>query len=273
MCSWMIDEVLQKLFINKARACFWQSDNTSDWKVSFVSNPNIFQFSVVRVGLCLWGSWLDSCGGDGGCWWKVLRANGVHARVWQENNCSVRDQRRADGCDSTPLLQCLWARETEGIVCHSLLPWPWFPYCLRGKALNLFFFLVYISVHLCVLIGEKSKAVELEDVKFHQCVRLSRFENDRTISFIPPDGESELMSYRLSTAVSGVHTSVTLYIHLTFFLLAYKQFFVLLSCWDPVYRRFEYVFIKLQNINILFLSKISINVGNFIISKLSLLTY
>lgn len=36
----------------------------------------------------------------------------------------------------------------------------------------------------------------MEDVKFHQCVRLSRFENDRTISFIPPDGEFELMSYR-----------------------------------------------------------------------------
>lgn len=37
----------------------------------------------------------------------------------------------------------------------------------------------------------------MEDVKFYQCVRLSRFENDRTISFIPPDGEFELMSYRL----------------------------------------------------------------------------
>ena len=43
--------------------------------------------------------------------------------------------------------------------------------------------------------------MELEDVKFHQCVRLSRFENDRTISFIPPDGEFELMSYRLNTQV------------------------------------------------------------------------
>src|ERR1700679_4235123 len=41
----------------------------------------------------------------------------------------------------------------------------------------------------------------MEDIKFHQCVRLSRFENDRTISFIPPDGEFELMSYRLSTPV------------------------------------------------------------------------
>jgi hypothetical protein len=48
----------------------------------------------------------------------------------------------------------------------------------------------------------KGKAVELEDVKFHQCVRLSRFENDRTISFIPPDGEFELMSYRLSNQVT-----------------------------------------------------------------------
>ncbi|GAA57073.1 AP-1 complex subunit mu [Clonorchis sinensis] len=47
----------------------------------------------------------------------------------------------------------------------------------------------------------RGKAVELEDVKFHQCVRLSRFENDRTISFIPPDGEFELMSYRLNTHV------------------------------------------------------------------------
>eukprot|EP01039_Chlorochromonas_danica_P002611 gene2609-2854_t len=45
------------------------------------------------------------------------------------------------------------------------------------------------------------KAVELEDIRFHQCVRLARFENDRTISFIPPDGEFELMSYRLNTTV------------------------------------------------------------------------
>lgn len=47
----------------------------------------------------------------------------------------------------------------------------------------------------------RGKAIEMEDVKFHQCVRLSRFENDRTISFIPPDGEFELMSYRLGTPV------------------------------------------------------------------------
>ena len=50
-------------------------------------------------------------------------------------------------------------------------------------------------------LASRGKAIEMEDVKFHQCVRLARFENDRTISFIPPDGEFELMSYRISTAV------------------------------------------------------------------------
>ena len=82
--------------------------------------------------------------------------------------------------------------------------------------------------------------VEMDDIKFHQCVRLvrrpsppthlttlppncapppvrlgitdwmgmlrppfaqARFENDRTISFIPPDGEFDLLNYRLSTQV------------------------------------------------------------------------
>lgn len=47
----------------------------------------------------------------------------------------------------------------------------------------------------------RQKAVDLEDMKFHQCVRLARFENDRTISFIPPDGAFDLMTYRLSQNV------------------------------------------------------------------------
>ncbi|XP_018417894.1 PREDICTED: AP-1 complex subunit mu-2 isoform X2 [Nanorana parkeri] len=58
-----------------------------------------------------------------------------------------------------------------------------------------------VLFELSGLIGNKNKTVELEDVKFHQCVRLSRFENDRTISFIPPDGDFELMAYRLNTQV------------------------------------------------------------------------
>nr|XP_009772293.1 PREDICTED: AP-1 complex subunit mu-2-like isoform X2 [Nicotiana sylvestris] len=47
----------------------------------------------------------------------------------------------------------------------------------------------------------KGKSIDLDDIKFHQCVRLARFENDRTISFIPPDGSFDLMTYRLSTQV------------------------------------------------------------------------
>jgi AP-1 complex subunit mu len=41
------------------------------------------------------------------------------------------------------------------------------------------------------------KTVDIHDIKFHNCVRLARFENDRTISFIPPDGEFDLISYRM----------------------------------------------------------------------------
>ena len=39
----------------------------------------------------------------------------------------------------------------------------------------------------------RKTSVNPEDIKFHQCVRLTRFENDRTISFIPPDGNFDLM--------------------------------------------------------------------------------
>ncbi|KAK2989711.1 hypothetical protein RJ640_030204, partial [Escallonia rubra] len=45
----------------------------------------------------------------------------------------------------------------------------------------------------------KGKAIDLDDIKFHQCVRLARFDSDRTISFIPPDGSFDLMTYRIST--------------------------------------------------------------------------
>jgi AP-2 complex subunit mu-1 len=35
--------------------------------------------------------------------------------------------------------------------------------------------------------------VEIDDCTFHRCVRLGKFDADRTITFIPPDGEFELM--------------------------------------------------------------------------------
>jgi len=50
--------------------------------------------------------------------------------------------------------------------------------------------------------SEGSGSVELDDCHFHPCVRLEGFESDRTINFIPPDGEFELMKYRSTTAIN-----------------------------------------------------------------------
>ena len=48
------------------------------------------------------------------------------------------------------------------------------------------------------------RVFELEDIKFHPCVRISQFERDRSITFIPPDGEFNLMTYRLSAAIKPI---------------------------------------------------------------------
>ncbi|KAJ2769152.1 clathrin associated protein complex medium subunit [Coemansia nantahalensis] len=50
--------------------------------------------------------------------------------------------------------------------------------------------------------GGDGEGVEIADCQFHQCVRLGRFNTDRTISFIPPDGEFELMRYRTTESVN-----------------------------------------------------------------------
>eukprot|EP00300_Choanocystis_sp_HF-7_P023805 c2509_g1_i1.p1 GENE.c2509_g1_i1~~c2509_g1_i1.p1 ORF type:complete len:453 (-),score=126.87 c2509_g1_i1:59-1360(-) len=44
--------------------------------------------------------------------------------------------------------------------------------------------------------------IEIDDCTFHQCVRLGKFENDRTITFVPPDGEFQLMAYRVTDNVN-----------------------------------------------------------------------
>ena len=45
---------------------------------------------------------------------------------------------------------------------------------------------------LCPRTG-RSSGIAIDDCTFHQCVKLSKFESERSISFIPPDGEFELM--------------------------------------------------------------------------------
>ena len=39
----------------------------------------------------------------------------------------------------------------------------------------------------------------LDDVSFHPCVRLKRWESEKVLSFVPPDGSFVLMSYHIST--------------------------------------------------------------------------
>jgi len=45
-------------------------------------------------------------------------------------------------------------------------------------------------------------AIAIDDCQFHQCVKLSKFETEHAISFIPPDGEYELMRYRTTKDIS-----------------------------------------------------------------------
>lgn len=45
--------------------------------------------------------------------------------------------------------------------------------------------------------GARCGQVLLEDVKFHQCVRLGRFAAEGIITFVPPDCEFDLLTYRL----------------------------------------------------------------------------
>ncbi|RHY60977.1 hypothetical protein DYB38_003395 [Aphanomyces astaci] len=43
---------------------------------------------------------------------------------------------------------------------------------------------------------------KIDDCTFHRCVRLGKFDADRTITFIPPDGEFELMKYRVTENIN-----------------------------------------------------------------------
>mmetsp|Transcript_57080 Transcript_57080/g.121295 ORF Transcript_57080/g.121295 Transcript_57080/m.121295 type:complete len:430 (-) Transcript_57080:51-1340(-) len=51
--------------------------------------------------------------------------------------------------------------------------------------------------------GNADKGIALDDYRFHQCVRLSKFDVDREITFIPPDGVFELMTYRITENIES----------------------------------------------------------------------
>lgn len=43
---------------------------------------------------------------------------------------------------------------------------------------------------------------KLGDMTFHQCVNLAAFESQKVVTFIPPDGEFELMKYRVQEGIN-----------------------------------------------------------------------
>lgn len=59
-----------------------------------------------------------------------------------------------------------------------------------------------LAIAAAGLNNDEQEAVELDDCQFHQCVRLGKFDSDRSISFVPPDGEFELMRYRSTTNIN-----------------------------------------------------------------------
>lgn len=54
----------------------------------------------------------------------------------------------------------------------------------------------------------------LDDVSFHPCIRFKRWESERVLSFIPPDGNFRLISYRVSSQ-KYVNTSTGICHHIS----------------------------------------------------------
>lgn len=51
-------------------------------------------------------------------------------------------------------------------------------------------------------------ATLIDDCSFHPCVRYTRFEKDRVVSFVPPDGPFELMRYRVKMNNGGIGSNL-----------------------------------------------------------------
>jgi len=45
-----------------------------------------------------------------------------------------------------------------------------------------------------------NKPSMLDDVSLHRCVRINRFQREKIVSFVPPDGKFSLMTYRIRNA-------------------------------------------------------------------------
>jgi AP-2 complex subunit mu-1 len=102
----------------------------------------------------------------------------------------------------------LMAKEQRGkkayastlIPCHSVLLRSLSAWHVRSARHRLTALLSLVLCGVANRAGKKSNGIELDDCTFHQCVKLTKFDTDRTISFTPPDGVFELMKYRRLSA-------------------------------------------------------------------------
>ncbi|KAA3469226.1 AP-2 complex subunit mu-like isoform X1 [Gossypium australe] len=62
-------------------------------------------------------------------------------------------------------------------------------------------FICHSFVFLLVKVAV-GKTIKLDNVTFHQYVNLTRFKSEKTVSFVPPDGDFELMKYCFTEGVS-----------------------------------------------------------------------
>jgi AP-1 complex subunit mu len=60
---------------------------------------------------------------------------------------------------------------------------------------------VNLLIKYIIKSATRSRTIEMDDLKFHQCVDMNKFQSERIIEFTPPDGQFELMNYRLNTQV------------------------------------------------------------------------
>ena len=76
--------------------------------------------------------------------------------------------------------------------------------CLSGEPECIFGFndKLFLQGHSEGRRQPRGDALELDDIKFHQCVKLGRFSQDRTIAFVPPDGEFTLMRFAFRYSLS-----------------------------------------------------------------------
>jgi AP-2 complex subunit mu-1 len=50
--------------------------------------------------------------------------------------------------------------------------------------------------------NNQDKGITIDDLKFHQCVKLPKFDKERAITFVPPDGTFQLMTYRITENIN-----------------------------------------------------------------------